>query len=250
VVSAWARFVVARLGDGFEGEAARAAAALGDWDGAMALEGPSALFALFERAVQRATFEDDAEVAGIGRFGTRWRLLRLLEGEMSESWWDDVRTPEAEGRREILGRALAEAWREGVERFGSDVARWNYGALHRVSFDHPLGGLPLLGPWLNRGPFPVPGSATTILAFGGPWRGDYQEVSYGPSMRFVTDAAHPEATLALMPGGQSGHPWDPHYADQLDAYLANRPRPVPWDAAAIEAATVARLELRPAPSAP
>ncbi len=251
VVSAWARFVVARLGDGFEGDAASAAAALGGWDGAMALEGPSALFALFERAVQRAAFEDEAEAAGIGRFGTRWRLLRLLEGEMSEAWWDDVRTPATEGRREILGRALAEAWREGVARFGSDVARWDYGALHRVSFDHALGGLPLLGPRLNRGPFPVPGSATTILAFGGPWRGEHQEVTYGPSMRFVTDAAHPEATLALMPGGQSGHPWDPHYADQLDAYLANRPRTVPWDDRAIEAAAVTRLELRPAPdSAP
>ncbi|MCB1008911.1 MAG: penicillin acylase family protein, partial [Acidobacteria bacterium] len=77
IVSEWARFLVARIGDGYEGDAARAATALAGWDGAMALSGPSALFALFERALQRATFEDEAEAAGIGRFGTRWRLLRL-----------------------------------------------------------------------------------------------------------------------------------------------------------------------------
>ncbi|MCB1008910.1 MAG: penicillin acylase family protein, partial [Acidobacteria bacterium] len=89
-------------------------------------------------------------------------------------------------------------------------------ALHRIVLDHPLGSLPLLGKGFNRGPYPLPGSPTTILAFGGPWRGDHQDVTYGPSMRFVTDAARPERTLSVVPGGQSGHPWDPHYDDQIE----------------------------------
>ncbi len=245
VVSSWARWLVARLGDGYEGDAARAAEALATWDGAMALRGPSALFALFERALQRDTFEDEARAAGIGRFGTRWRLLRLLEGAISTSWWDDVTTEPVEGRREILARALAEAWREGASRFGPDVAHWDYGALHRITLDHPLGGVPLLGSRWNRGPFPVPGSPTTILAFGGPWREDHQEVTYGPSMRFVTDAARPQETWAVMPGGQSGHPWDAHYDDQIEPYLVNRLHTVPWTAEAIDRATVSRLDLVP-----
>lgn len=245
VVSEWARFLVARLGDGYDGDAARAAAALGAWDGAMTLRGPSVLFALFERALQRATFEDEARAAGIGRFGTRWRLVRLLDEEISPSFWDDVATPEVEGRREILARALAEAWREGAARFGPDVGVWDYGALHAIVFDHALGSVPVIGPRWNRGPYPVPGSPTTILAFGGPWRADHQEVTYGPSMRFVTDAAHPERTLSVMPGGQSGHPWDAHYDDQLEPYLENRPHEVAWTPEAIERAAVSRLELRP-----
>jgi penicillin G amidase len=111
--------------------------------------------------------------------------------------------------------------------------------------DHPLGGLPLVGRLLNRGPFAVPGSATTILAFGGPWRGDAVDVTYGPSMRFATDAADPESTLAILPGGQSGHPFDPHYDDQLADFLAGRARPVAWSESGIARATVSTLRLEP-----
>lgn len=248
-VSKWALLLVSRITEGgatYEGDAGRAAAALAAWDGAMALTGPAALFALFERALQRATFEDEATASGLRRFGTRWRLLRLLDGALSEQFWDDVSTAAVEGRREILERALTEAWREGVARFGDEVAHWDYGALRRLTLDHPLGSLPAVGRWLNRGPYRVPGSATTVLAFGGPWRGDFQEVTYGPSMRYVTAAAEPERTLAVMPGGQSGHPFDPHYDDQIGIFLENRQRPVPWSEAAIEASTVTRLRLVPA----
>jgi acyl-homoserine lactone acylase PvdQ len=65
-------------------------------------------------------------------------------------------------------------------------------------------------------------------------------------MRWVSDAADPERTLVVMPGGQSGHPGDAHYADQIGDYLANRARSFPWSDAAVEATTVSRLKLVPA----
>lgn len=245
-VSLWARRLVAALGDGYTGDAARAAATLAAWDFDMAERGPAALFALTERALQRAVFEDEAERAGLARFGTRWRLLRLLDGELSAELWDDVATPAREDRHAILALALGEAWREGVARWGEDVAGWRYAEMRRLTLEHPLGGLPLVGRWFNRGPFPVAGSATSVLAFGGPWRGEVQEIAYGPSMRLVTDAAEPDSTLVVMPGGQSGHPSDPHYDDQIGDYLENRTRPFPWSEEGIEAETVSRLRLVPA----
>ena len=245
VVSLWARRLVAALGDVSEGDAGRAAAALGAWDGAMSERGPAALFALVERTLQRAIFEDEAERARLARFGTRWRLLRLLEGQMSEAWFDDLATPERESREQIVARALEQAWREGVARWGEEVARWPYAEIHTLTLEHALGGLPLVGGWFERGPFPVHGSATTVDALGGPWRGDAVSVAYGPSMRFVTDAADPAATFAIVPGGQAGHPADPHYDDQLGLYFAGGARPVPWGEAAQERGAVSRLRLVP-----
>jgi penicillin amidase len=243
--SLWARRLIGALGDGYAGDAGRARAVLAAWDGEMAGSGAPALFVLLERALQRAAFEDEATRAAIPRFGTRWRLLNLLEGRMSETFWDDVSTPAVEGRQAILDRALGAAWRQGVERWGEDLERWRYTETRRLTFDHPLGSLPVVGRWWNRGPFAVDGSATSILAFGGPWRGEVQEVAYGPSMRLVSDAADPDRTLVVMPGGQSGHPGDPHYDDQIADYLENRPRPFAWSELAIEAATVSRLRLVP-----
>jgi penicillin amidase len=245
-VSLWARTLVGALGTGYSGDAEKARMALAAWDGDMTATGVPALFALFERALQRATFQDEATRAGIPRFGTRWRLLHLLRGEMSAAWWDDVATPAVEDRPTIFARALESAWRLGAGRWGERVADWRYAQIHQLTLDHPLGSLPLIGRWWNRGPFPVPGAATSVLAFGGPWRGDEQDVAYGPSMRWVSDAADPERTLVVMPGGQSGHPGDAHYADQIGDYLANRARPFPWSDAAVEAATVSRLKLVPA----
>ncbi len=247
-VSLWARELVSELGSGYTGDAARALAALRGWDDSMAPTGPSALFALVERALQRDVFEDEADQAGLPRFGTRKRLAAVMAGRISASWFDDVSTPAHEDRATTVGKALAEAWREGARRWGTDVAKWSYAGMHELELGHPLGGLPIVGRWFDRGPFELPGSATTILAFGGPWRDGRIVVTYGPSMRFVTDAADPAHTLAVLPGGESGDPADPHYADQIEPYLRGQPHAVPWGRAAADAAAVSSLRLVPARS--
>ena len=91
--SLWAKWLVSRLGGDHAGDAAKAWVALSGWDGAMGERGAPALFALVERHLQRAVFQDEATAAKLARFGTRWRLIRLLEGEMSPAWFDDVATP-------------------------------------------------------------------------------------------------------------------------------------------------------------
>ncbi len=248
VVSLWGRQWAHWLAEEppFSGEAEQARAALAAWNGEMAVRGPAALFALFERWIQRLTFDDDARSAGLPRIGSRWRLLRLMTGVAPPTLWDDRSTSDqVETRREILERALASAWREGAQRFGPELERWNYGVLHQLVLEHPLGRFALLRGLVNRGPYRLPGSATTVFALGGPWRGDRIDVVYGPSMRFVTDAANPDRTLAGIPGGQSGHPWDRHYDDQIEAFLRGELHPAPWSEDAIRRATVRILELRP-----
>jgi len=249
VTSLFARELVAALGDGdaFEGDAHRGWEALQGWDGTMAVEGPAALFILLERNLIRAIFADEMEAAGLPPFGDRDRALalRILRGDMDERWYDDVTTDARESRSETVGNALAEAWREGAERWGDDVAGWDYGWLHPLTLRHRLDAVPLFGGWLRRGPYPLPGSATTVAAFGAAWRGDRHEVTYGPSMRWIVDWGNPESGLAGLPGGQSGHGADPHYDDQIEPYLAGDLHPAPWSEAAVEAAAVSVLRLLP-----
>lgn len=243
--SLWAKWLVPQLAGTHAGDAAKAWQALSAWKGEMGERGAPALFALVERQLQRNVFEDEATKAHLARFGTRWRLMRLLAGEMSPAWFDDVATPAIEDRATIVERALAAAWKEGAERWGANVAEWPYAGIHQLRLDHPLGSAPVIGRWFNRGPFALGGSATTIMAFGGPWVGDELDVTYGPSMRLVNDLGDPDRGLSILPGGQSGHPGDPHYADQLPLYLKLQTRPVPWTDNAIENATVSRLRLVP-----
>ena len=210
----------------------------------------AALFVLVERRLQREVFEDEAARAGLARFGTRWRLQRLLRGESSAEFFDDVTTPEIEDRPAIVRRALEGAWSEAVQRFGgTETSNWSYTGLHSITFNHPLGSLPLVGRFLERGPYAVEGSHTTILAFGGPWRaggaagpsGDRIDVTYGPSMRLIQDAADPEGSLLVQPTGQSGHPFDRHYDDQIQLFLDGRTRSLPWSDDRVEALSLIHI---------
>lgn len=240
-----------------EADAAAARDLFGAWDGTMASrDGASpdepgrpqpaaALFAFFVRRFEAAAFADEEAAYGVEDLADRERLLWVLDGTMSEAWLDDVSTPAVETKGEVVAAALAAAWRDAVAALGADPGGWDYEEMHRLRLAHPLGRAPLLGRFFDRGPFPVPGSATTVAAFGARWDGDRQHVTYGPSMRWVVDLADPDSAVAVLPAGQSGHPFDPHYDDQVDAYLAGRTYPFPWTAEAIGRQAVERLVLRP-----
>jgi penicillin amidase len=48
---------------------------------------------------------------------------------------------------------------------------------------------------------------------------------HGASERLAVSPNHPEDGILHMPGGQSGHPFSPHYRDQQDAWTAGMPLP-------------------------
>jgi len=90
--------------------------------------------------------------------------------------------------------------------------------VHQAVRVHPLDGAgPDAGP--RRSPLrgvPMGGDADTIQAAGYGWRqGSPFTVTSLSVYRQVVDLADPDSASYVIPGGSSGDPASPHFADQL-----------------------------------
>ncbi|MEM9294029.1 MAG: penicillin acylase family protein [Acidobacteriota bacterium] len=214
--------------------ARRAWEALNAWDGSYTLESAAAaLFAFFEEELESGIFADEAEAGGFELNPGYRRTVRLVEGEISPEWWDDVSTASVEGPQEIFTAALERAWQRGVEIWGepsgSDLSPWRYGDIHELMLSHPMASAPVVGSYFTRGPYQVAGSGTTLNAFEGFWGAEgspeenVQRVAVGPSLRMVSDLGSADGAYSMgIPGGQSGHPFDIHYDNQIELFLAGK----------------------------
>ena len=87
---------------------------------------------------------------------------------------------------------------------------WKWGDTIPLTFHHPLTrGAPLLGRWLDVGPFPQAGTGTTVKQ---------TTPSVGPSMRMVVDFSDFDQSVQNITLGESGQPFSPYYKDQFDAW--------------------------------
>jgi penicillin amidase len=166
-----------------------------------------------------------------------WRALLATALDAAGAWWsgdaeDEQRSDSRSRQRTSPGRAARAASSTLGERIEERlVPRRRY---HRLRLRHPLGGVPGLARVANRGPFPVPGDPDTVWQtsqFNNPTN-DHAMV--GPSHRHVVDLADVDRSVAVLCGGQSGHPASPHYADQVSLWRRGEVRPAPFTRPAIE----------------
>ncbi len=223
-------------------------AELAAWDGEHRIGSRAAV--LFNQLLYQLAHEAMADELGESFFaallGTRAvndALPRLAAAEAAP-WWDDRATAARESRAAIVARAWQASLAHLRATLGADPATWQWGAAHTLTFEHPLGKVAPLDRLFNVGAFAAPGTheAPNNLAqkFGpAPW-----PVGYGPSVRRLIDFAAPQQALASSPLGQSGVPFDAHYADQAAAYLAGDYRPMLLDEAQIAAQAQGVLWLR------
>jgi penicillin amidase len=140
----------------------------------------------------------------------------LVEG--TSSWFDDVTTSAVETRDDILRRSLREALAELKSRFGDESKTWRWGELHQVSMRHPFGLVKPLDRIFNIGPFPVDGGSTSLVSneysFSNPFT-----VTVGASFRQVFDMSPAERVHSILPSGESGQVFHPHYKDQTAMWL-------------------------------
>lgn len=144
---------------------------------------------------------------------------------------------------------LRDAWRATLaalrEAHGDEVALWRYGTDHTLTLRHPLGALGPLGLLFNRGPFPQGGDLNTVCMGSRTFSPAGVEFYNGPSYRQICDPTDWDASRSVYPGGQSGHPGSPHYADLLVLWLNDAYHPMLWSRPAIAEATEATLTLTP-----
>ena len=228
---------------------AASVALLRGWDGDMKVESPAAtLFAVLYRRLFYEIFADEMGDALARDYRKQANVSAIMIGAAMagghDRWLDNVSTPAVEGRGDVLRASLEKAVTELAATLGGAPSTWTWGRLHTLEFQHPLGRASrLLNAYLSRGPFPVPGHNQSIDKM------EYDEsdfrVLHGPSMRQITDFSDLDHSLAVLPGGQSGIPASPHYADLMPLWLAGEYHPFPMARQEVDRVAESHLVLTP-----
>ena len=219
------------------------------WDGFAEVDSPGA--AIWEVTYQHwmrrvllarlpADLADDAMTKFLGEF--HWSLPDRILAADDPGWF-----PATTRAAEITGAFRdAVAWLIG--HAGPYPAEWEWGAVHRVTFTHPLamGGK---GPAkvVNLGPIPVGGDCNTVNCAYWTLAKPYDVIS-GSSYRLLVDLSDPTRdthAVSCNIVGESGRIRTKHYGDQVLPWSRVRYHPMGTDARDVAARTESIVHLVP-----
>ncbi|MCA9953786.1 MAG: penicillin acylase family protein, partial [Anaerolineales bacterium] len=192
------------------------------------------------------TLTDEVGADNVRAFSGRV-LFHQLADNPDAVWWDDTTTSAKETQADILLTALEDtvAWFD--ENVGGDMNDWTWGSIHTATFSsNPLGesGIAPIEAIVNRGPFPADGGSSIVNANGWSWSNP-AAVTGHPSMRMLVDMSDFDASEWVIPTGESGHPYHPHYDDQIELWLNGEYLPMVWSEDAVLETAVDHLVLTP-----
>lgn len=192
------------------------------------------IYATFLKYLLKNIFEDEMghdlfnEFVFVANIPYR-SLERVLENPFC-TWFDNVTTPQAESENEIIRKSLADALTELESKHGKDIAGWQWGKVHKVTFKHALSGASgLLDNVIDIGPYDIGGDGTTIFNTEYPFYesiGKYPLFSHkefentlGPAMRYIYDFSKPDEFYMILTTGESGNVMSDHYSDMSKMWL-------------------------------
>jgi len=181
-----------------------------------------------------------AAMVRLNYFGHRRtaHLMRLLH-EQPPGWFS---RPWPEEMADALGRAVALLQKQ----YGKNPSGWGWGGLRPVVFPHPMGQRKALAPIFNLGPVPCGGDNDTIAQASIMPLEPLEPTENVPSLRVVMDVGTWGNSRFVLPGGQSGNPLSPHYADQFPLWQRGDGVPMAWSVEDVRQATTQTLILHPA----
>jgi penicillin amidase len=197
---------------------------LAAWDGTMAADRtePTLVWSWY-RAFERRTYAAVSPEYRPAAPLHRW----LAQGR---SPWGDLSGIERAALEQVLPGAAATPW----------------GRAHYTIQRHPLGAVPVLRLLVgfDIGPEPSAGGNYTVNAATSDDSVAPFESTWGPSLRHVVDLGGVDGGGGfILPTGQSGHPFSPHYRDQTERWRRGELWLLPLDLKRIGVA--ARLVLVP-----
>ncbi len=166
-------------------------------------------------------------------------MLRLLNNP--ESWWIN----QAGGHDVVLSKSLKQAISWLRENLGNDESEWQWGKIHRISFQHTLSLQKPFDQVFDRGPFPIGGDTDTLLQTAMHADSPYDNKALSPSFRQIVDMGDLSQSLTIVPPGQSGHIASSHYDDLAQPWLEGRYQPMLWTREQVEEESEGILVLSP-----
>jgi penicillin amidase len=143
---------------------------------------------------------------GINQSEPILEVLEYMTREYPDSiWFDDKGTPERERRDDAILKSFSNAVASLKAEFGDDLGKYKWGKTNVLKIRSMVGV-----PGLSRTGGPVPGTSFTVNPGG-----DIGPVGGGASWRMIIDLGATDASVGIYPGGQSGIPDNPHYADLM-----------------------------------
>jgi len=119
----------------------------------------------------------------------------------------------------IIFKGFKEAVIEMETKLGSDLKKWNWGNVHTIEYEHPLGKVKPLNMILNLGPYPIKGGNNVVnKIMSKPGDHNYRITSL-PSTRRIIDVGNKENSFSIIPSGNSGNFWSDHYSNQVQPYI-------------------------------
>ncbi len=148
------------------------------------------------------------------------RTIAPLFSKENSVWFDNIETEnKSESRKDIVTQSYMEAISALENQLGDNISQWTWNKVHTLEHQHPIGKVEALRSYFNVGPFDVNGTREVInnLGFNYNESGEYKVIS-GPSTRRIIDFSDIENSLSILPTGQSGNVFSPHYKDQVELY--------------------------------
>jgi penicillin amidase len=202
------------------------------WDGILSKESVDAtIFESFYIEFVRNLFQDELGEDLLEQYMSMNSIVNhavdQLWSNRSSEWYDDVTTVDKrESFEDIIEKSFKGAVSWLSEKYGQNPSKWQWGELHQLTLEHPLGSVKILNRIFdfNRGPYPVGGSYHTTCPYYYKLSEPFKVV-HGASQRHIYSLNNWDESLSVIPTGTSGIPASKHYCNQTPLYVDNAYHP-------------------------
>jgi penicillin amidase len=202
-------------------------ATLAEWRGDYAPDSRGAL------AFELLVYHLARRLIGRGRitaYGALWQFGSLIRADLTEA----------------AGPSRAAALRRALNRAAAAFPRYaDWGDMHRLSLDHPLGLLPVLGRRYRFGRHRTGGSSDTVMKSAHGLAGRRHITRFGACARHISDLADPDGNYFALLGGQDGWLGSSTFLDQLPLWQRGEYVELPLRPETVRARFRHRTQLRP-----